>query len=117
MIFPEILVARVLSGEKTVHRGLAIDDQDSPWWSERCFYRPRGRYSIKAGRAKPVLGLVRVTALPRLERLGDITADEARREGYNSVEAFANAWHGHWPDERVWRVEFEVVRRGEGTQR
>ncbi|NHM27119.1 hypothetical protein G7K71_09000 [Desulfofundulus sp. TPOSR] len=50
---------------------------------------------------------MRVTAVRR-ERLGDITKEDVRREGYPSVKAYREAFeriYGYWdPDSEVWVV-------------
>ncbi len=47
------------------------------------------------------------------ERLGDISEDDAKREGYPTVEAYKEVFkriYGWWnPDAEVWVVDFEVV--------
>lgn len=49
----------------------------------------------------------------RKERLGDITEEDARKEGYASVEAFKKIWieiYGEWtPELDVIVLDFEVV--------
>ena len=45
--------------------------------------------------------------------LGNITEEDAQKEGYDSREEFIQAWtelKGHWiPTDLVWVVEFEVI--------
>lgn len=47
------------------------------------------------------------------QRLGDISPEEARREGFSSIEEFRRAWKkifGSWnPDMQVWAYEFKVI--------
>lgn len=47
------------------------------------------------------------------ERLGDITEEDALKEGYNSIRDFVQDWkkvnNSHDPDLVVWVIEFEVV--------
>lgn len=47
------------------------------------------------------------------ERLGDISEDDARREGYPSVALYIEAFkriYGDWdPDEIVWVVNFKLI--------
>jgi len=46
------------------------------------------------------------------QRLGDITEEDIRKEGYNSLEEFKEAWitiNGSWdPDQIVTVYEFEI---------
>ena len=49
-----------------------------------------------------------------MEKVGNITEDDARREGFASIAEFADAWRAingsrssGW--DSVWRVEFEVA--------
>lgn len=55
---------------------------------------------------------MRVTAVRR-ERLGDITEEDARKEGYPSVEAYREALERIYgfrdPDTEMWVVEFELT--------
>jgi hypothetical protein len=49
------------------------------------------------------------------ERLGDITAEDAKREGFDTVEAFRKEWeeiHGFWdPDQKVTVYDFQLEER------
>jgi len=48
------------------------------------------------------------------QRLGDISPDEVRKEGFNTLDEFKKEWieiYGEWnPDKDVWVVEFEAVK-------
>lgn len=109
MNFKPHLAALVLSGEKTVTRRLTSTKPGSPWWIEGCSLVVNRDYAVCPGRGKPALGRIVVTEV-RLERLGHLDDDEARREGFASAAAFEQAFadmHGRYdPDVRVWRVEF-----------
>ena len=47
------------------------------------------------------------------QRLGEISMQEIRKEGFNSPEEFQKAWksiHGSWnPNMKVWAYEFKVI--------
>ena len=47
------------------------------------------------------------------QRLGDITPEEIRREGFSSLKEFQDTWkriYGRWnPDAQVWTYEFKVI--------
>ena len=47
------------------------------------------------------------------QRLGDISPEEARREGFSSIEEFRRAWkkiYDSWNlDMQVWAYEFKVI--------
>jgi len=49
------------------------------------------------------------------QRLGDITEEDVRKEGYSSLEEFKKAWeeiHGVWdPEDIVWVYEFKNVNK------
>jgi len=49
----------------------------------------------------------------REERLGDISKDDAQREGYASVDEYIQVFkqiYGGWdPEEKVWVIDFERV--------
>lgn len=50
----------------------------------------------------------------RKQRLGDMTEDDARKEGCRSLEEFKRVWrrvYGHWdPSEEVYVIGFKVLR-------
>ncbi|MBN1358121.1 ASCH domain-containing protein [Candidatus Bathyarchaeota archaeon] len=101
ILFKSHLIARILQKRKTqtrrlhkrkwqVGRNYAITD--------RWFSKPKGHIRIK-----------------RLfqQRLGDVSEDEAKAEGYESLADFQEDWKaitGYWnPDETVTAYEFELV--------
>ncbi|MEM1540785.1 MAG: ASCH domain-containing protein [Candidatus Bathyarchaeia archaeon] len=47
------------------------------------------------------------------QKLGDITLEDVKKEGYNSLEEFKAEWiklHGEWnPDQVVWVYEFKLA--------
>ena len=62
--------------------------------------------------SKEYFALIKITGL-REEKLGDISDEDVKKEGYNSLEEFIEVWksiYGSWEPERVvWVLEFEVV--------
>lgn len=100
---------RVLSGEKTQTRRLRP---------------PRvavGRsYAVQPGRGKKSVGRIIVTDLWQ-QRLGDISDDDARAEGYWNREEFFDSWrrihHAFDPSAQVWVVEFRLDARDSGDYR
>jgi hypothetical protein len=104
MLFKPEHVDLILTGRKTQTR--------------RIWKKPRA----KAGaihKAKTVLfskeyfALIRITDV-RNERLGDISLEDVRREGYETLEAFKEEWvriNGVWdPEPEVYVVSFESVK-------
>jgi len=49
------------------------------------------------------------------QKLGDISPEDARKEGYSNLEEFKAAWieiHGKWDaDLEVWVYEFKLARK------
>jgi len=47
------------------------------------------------------------------QRLGDMTIEDAKREGFASLDEFRESWmniYGFWDDDRqVWVVDFEYI--------
>lgn len=115
MIFQPHLAALVMAGDKTVTRRRMSPNPRSPWSKLGCSLVVDQAYAVCPGRAKEAIGYVRIKRIDDV-RLGDITEDEAIAEGVRSVEDFEAIWmniNGGWdPNERVWRIEMEVVDDG-----
>lgn len=103
MLFKPEHVSPILTGRKTQTR--------------RVWKKPRARAG-SIHKAKTVLfsreyfALIRITDV-RKERLGDISLEDVRREGYDTREAFKEEWiriNGAWnPELEVFVVSFELV--------
>lgn len=113
MNFRPELAEKVMTGEKTVTRRLMSDNPRSPWWAKGCKLQVGRDYAVCPGRGKNAIGRVTVKDV-RMELLGQITEDECRREGFESVQGFFDAFRGingsqinGW--DYIWRVEFERV--------
>lgn len=102
MLFTGHSKSLILAGKKTQTR--------------RVWDRPRvrigGVYQCRTELFGKPFAHIKVLAVDQV-RLGDISEEDARAEGAAGVEEFIKTWlriHGIWnPDQRVWRVEFEVV--------
>ena len=81
--------------------------------SRQRVYQVGENVGIRAGYAKPCAV---VTIKKRFQqRLGDLTEEEARKEGFSSVEEFKQQWetlYRSWnPEELVWAYEFELAKQ------
>jgi len=105
LLFKPQHVKLILEGKKTQTRRIS---------------RPRvkigGIYKAKTKLfSREHFALIKITGL-RAEKLGDISDEDVKKEGYNSLEEFMEVWksiYGSWEPERiVWVLEFEVVNGG-----
>lgn len=107
--FSHFLVEDILSGRKTQTRRLG-----KKRWNVGSIHKvTRDRFNPKA-----IFGKVRILDV-RQERIGDITEEDARAEGFDDRKTFLRIFHGlnhrrlpalGWEDELVWVICFEVVR-------
>jgi len=103
LLFKPEHVDLILSGRKTQTR--------------RVWKKSRAKVGV-VHKAKTALfspdhfALIRITGLRR-ERLGDITLEDVRREGYDTLEEFKAVWvriNKTWdPELEVYVVSFELV--------
>ena len=111
MLFKKLLLEKILKGEKTQTR------RRMQRKSGRRVYAVGEKVGISAAYTKPV---ARIIIKRRFEqRLGDITEDEARKEGFSSVADFKKQWENlyHWnPEEVVWVYEFEVAKQDSASK-
>ncbi len=112
MNFRPDLAEKVIRGEKVTTRRLPSANSRSPWFVARCGFVPSRDYAVCPGRGKHAVGRIRVVQTA-LVRLGVLSDDEARREGFDSETAFRAAWveitGGYESSLYVWRVDFEVA--------
>ena len=101
MLFRKEHIDKILRGEKTQTRRLS-----------RYQYKVGRTYRIQRSWYKWTDIKILITRRYR-ERLGDITPAEIRKEGYNSLEEFKQAWtdiNGYWdPDKIVTVYEFKLL--------
>lgn len=105
MLFKPEHVGLILSGRKTQTRRV--------WKKSRA--RVGAVHKAKTALFSPDhFALIRITGLRR-ERLGDITLEDVRREGYDTLEEFKEVWvriNKTWdPELEVYVVSFELVRK------
>jgi hypothetical protein len=108
MIFKRQLIAKIMDPDprarKTQTRRLIQGDQP-------CKYRVGRTYAIQAGRGKPAIARIRILDV-RTERLGEITLEDARREGFKATFQFFQYWeqlHGSVNKEQlVWVIGFAL---------
>ena len=87
--------------------------------TRRIWKRPRvkigGIYKAKLRPFdKKYFALLKVTRL-RKEKLGEISFEDVKKEGYDTLREFMDVWkqiHGDWnPNQEVYVVDFEVVKK------
>lgn len=106
MIFKPELIEKILTGEKTVTRRLRGPIQKSP--GRQAGYLD----TVQSSRFAASVATIRYVSVER-ERLGRLTPDEVRREGFDSFPEFVAFWesvYGEYsPLQWVQRIEFELV--------
>jgi hypothetical protein len=141
LIFRPELAAKVKSGDKTQTRRLLVPYETAKHGEKivrgargarvrkqhstvtvagrlwlACRYETEHSYAVQPGRGREAIARLRVTDV-RHERLGEITAEDARREGFKrkgfgSTAMFEEYWaklHGEWdPRVHVWVISFEL---------
>ena len=101
MMFKRELLDLVISGKKTQTRRL----------HKRVLKEGR-IYALKRSWIKSTGDYIKITKVAR-QRLGEVTEEEAEKEGFNSLEEFRNAWvriNGSWdPDMEVVVYDFKLT--------
>ena len=105
LIFTERNIELILQGKKTQTRRI---------W-KRIKVKKGGIYKIRRHIfSKKHYGLIQVTNI-RKEKLGDITEEDAKKEGCSSVAEFKKVWkeiYGKWnPEQEVYVIEFKLLDR------
>ncbi len=102
MLFKKELLAKVLSGQKTQTRRISKKQ-----------YTVGSTQPVSSGYTKPA-GYIKILKKYR-QPLCCISEKEARKEGYNSIEEFRQAWleiNGNYnPDQIVTVYEFKIVKK------
>jgi len=101
VIFREEMVDQIVSGVKTQTRRRS-----------KITYKEGRVYQIKLNWFKKTEHHIRILKVFQ-QRLGDVSHEEARKEGFSSVEGFQAKWveiYGSWnPDEMVTAYEFKLL--------
>lgn len=113
IVFTDDHIEQIKNGDKTQTR--------RDWKDNFCRPTEGDVMAITTGLFVPndeASGFIRLTEDVRKQRLGDMTDEEARREGdYESVEEFKKAWidiNGEWdPDNEVDVVTFQYMGENE----
>jgi hypothetical protein len=99
LLFKKEYIPLIKNGSKTATRRLS-----------RPMVRVGGTYRVRVDFFSYLPERIRVSRIYR-QRLGDMTEDDASREGFASLGEFREEWaglYGSWDDEQaVWVVEFE----------
>ena len=101
MLFPRKVRDKILAGKKTQTRRIRR------FRKER--YALRSIYTERAEECPWII----ITRKFR-QRLGDVTEEDAQKEGFANLEEFKREWerlNGRWnPDRVVWVYEFKLVK-------
>ena len=103
---------KILNGEKTQTRR-PLEKKPG-----RSVYDIGARVGVRSGYTK-FAGYIIIRKRFR-QRLGDISEEDARKEGFKTVKEFQETWkrlYGKWdPEEVVWVYEFELATQGSASK-
>jgi len=101
ILFKKSYIEKIINGEKTATRR-----------PKRPTVKPGGEYNIRASFYTHLPDRFRVVKRFQ-QRLGDMTHDDALKEGFTGLDEFREAWEGiygsHDPEQLVWVVELEYI--------
>lgn len=102
MLFKSGLAEKILAGEKTQTRRFTERKQGVR------VYEVGDRTCVQVGYRPPVAYLIIKNR--RMQAIGDITEEDAKKEGFSSVGEFRQFWldrYGNWdPAREVWVYDF-----------
>lgn len=103
MMFDVYTVSQILSGNKTVTRRLSNGKRPAI---------PGKIHKLKIDRTQKTYGLILIISCD-IVRLGDLTDEEAVKEGFNDKQHYMKYFHylngDVDDDELIWRIEFELL--------
>lgn len=108
MIFAPDLASKVLAGQKTQTRRRVKHNASGS--EQPCRYSPGRTYAVQSGRGQPALARIRILSVAKV-RVGSITREDARAEGFRSPDAFYTRWREMYGEVfgSCWRIEFGLA--------
>jgi len=107
MQFTEVSIKAMREGRKTQTRRpilpgneyaiVGLDAIETVAVNGRTKWKVGKSYAVQPGRNEAAIGRITITAIRRLN-VADISADDARAEGFESPEAFWESWRGFYGD-------------------
>lgn len=105
MMFDKYTKDKILSKDKDITRRLPAKNGRRP-------ATPNATHKIKIDRTPKTYGHIKIISV-RMEKLGDITESEAKREGFKSVREYLNYFKKvNKTDDLntdIWRIEFKLM--------
>ena len=105
MMFDKYTKDKILSREKDITRRLPAKNGRRP-------ATPNTTQKIKIDRTPKTYGYIKIISVT-MEKLGDITEEEAKREGFKSVKEYLNYFKkvNKTDDLKtdIWRIEFKLM--------
>lgn len=103
MMFDVYCISQILAGKKDITRRMPNGKRPAV---------PGHIHKLKVDRTKNTYGLILIEDC-RIEKLSQLTDEEARREGFNDKEHYMNYFR-HLngdvaDDELVWKIKFELL--------
>lgn len=102
MIFHPESARLIMRGRKTVARRPVKQGE------RRCWIRPGHSYAVQPGLGREMIGRIAVTDV-QLDRLGNISFDEVRAEGFRTTDEFKISWVRQHDKAWVARQERTIV--------
>lgn len=103
MMFDVYTISQILSGNKTVTRRMPSGKRPAV---------PGNIHKLKIDRTKKTYGLIKIESC-ELEKLGDLTEEEAIKEGFNNKKHYMNYFRylngDVEEDQLIWKIEFELL--------
>lgn len=103
MMFDVYTVSQILAGNKDVTRRMATSRRPAI---------PGHIHKLKIDRTDKTYGLILIKSC-ELEKLSDLTDEEAHREGFNNKQHYLNYFkhlnNNIQDNEFIWRIEFELL--------